>query len=210
MAGSTQDPSPAHVDPTDVRVRRTWARLSEAVLRLAAERPVEQVAVSDLVRAAGINRSTFYKHAASPADVLERVLYADLDRLRAHWIAEAAGGRRTPEAWHRVVSELAEHVLRHEAVYTAGLVGQRSPVLQRLLVDHLSASVRAFVDRSPQALPAGAGSVAWRAEAWSSFLAHGQVGVMEAWLSLPGERDVALFAGAVEAVLPAWITPGLD
>ncbi|MEW2346592.1 MULTISPECIES: TetR/AcrR family transcriptional regulator [unclassified Streptomyces] len=212
MAGSTQEPQ--HHSPTDVRVRRTWARLSEAVLRLAAERPVEEVAVSDLVRAAGVNRSTFYKHASSPADVLARVLYAELDEIRAAWIAEtAAPTPPEPGTWHGATAALAEHVLRYEAVYTVGLVGQRSPVLHRLLAEHLRTSVRVYVARDPGVLPEGAGPAEWRADAWSRFVAQGQVGVMEAWLSLRGrsprgERDVALFMGAVEAVLPSWIAPG--
>ncbi|WP_037870058.1 TetR/AcrR family transcriptional regulator [Streptomyces sp. SPB074] len=235
MSGSTREPQ--HPSPGDVRVRRTWARLSEAVLRLAAERPVEEVAVADLVRAAGVNRSTFYKHAPSPAAVLERVLYAELDEIRAAWIAEtktegrgagtegadapaastpaadapAAGAGpagAAPGTWHGATAALAEHVLRYEAVYTVGLVGQRSPALYRLLAEHLRTSVRVHVARDPGALPDGAGPPEWRAEAWSRFVAQGQVGVMEAWLSLPGEREVGLFVGAVEEVLPAWLVPG--
>ncbi|NED87806.1 TetR/AcrR family transcriptional regulator, partial [Streptomyces sp. SID11233] len=84
-----------------------------------------------------------------------RVLYADLDRLRADWIAETEAVGPLPESWQGATTALAEHVLRYEAVYTAGLVGQRSPVLQQLLVEHLRTSVRVYVARDPEVLPAG-------------------------------------------------------
>ncbi|MER6722242.1 TetR/AcrR family transcriptional regulator [Streptomyces halstedii] len=193
----------------DVRARRTRARLREAVLRLASERPVEDVAVADLVRAARINRTTFYKHAGSPAAVLERVLYADLDRVRSGWIDDTLEGRLSgQEVWERASHALVDHLERYDALYTAGLVGRRSAVLHRLLVDHFVESVRTLLARDPGMLPAGDGPTAWRTEAHARFVGHGEFGVVEAWLSLPAPRDRALFVSAVTSMLPAWLALG--
>ncbi|MFJ2959061.1 TetR/AcrR family transcriptional regulator [Streptomyces sp. NPDC087270] len=196
-------------DTVDVRVLRTRQRLREAVLLLASRQPVEEIAVADLVRAARVNRTTFYKHAASPAHVLEEVLYAELDRIRANWIADTVAARLpADEIWERASNELADHLERHDALYTAGLAGQRSAILYRLLVDHFTASVHALLARDPHLLPDGEGSVAWRTEAHSRFVAHGEAGVVEAWISLPAPRDRRLFVSAVAAALPAWLVPG--
>lgn len=214
-----QDGEPA----LDVRARRTRARLREAVLRLAEQRPVEDVSVADLVRAARINRTTFYKHASSPAAVLEEVLYEDLDRVRADWIEDTLAARQPAhDVWERASTALINHLERHDALYTAGLVDRRSPVLHRLLIDHFTASVRALLDHEPQMLPGGGeddgghrgagedgdghGSAAWRVEAYSRFVAHGEAGIVEAWLSLPAPRDRRLFVSAVEEMLPAWLS----
>ncbi|MFE4694918.1 TetR/AcrR family transcriptional regulator [Streptomyces sp. NPDC056749] len=192
----------------DVRTRRTRARLREAVVRLASAGPVENVAVADLVRAARINRTTFYKHAASPAAVLEQVLYEDLDRVRAAWIADTlAAELPVRDVLDRASHALVDHLERHDALYTAGLVGHRSAVLHQLLVDHFTASVRDLLARDPGILPGGKGSVAWRTDAHSRFVAHGEVGVVEAWLTLPAPRDRSLFVSAVAAMLPSWLAP---
>ncbi|GAA1614155.1 TetR/AcrR family transcriptional regulator [Actinoplanes couchii] len=185
-------------DDLDVRIRRTRDRLRRAVLELASEHPVEEITVADLVRVARINRTTFYKHAASPADVLAEILYADLDRIRAGWLDGAA---TIPETWERSAAELAEHLLRYDALYTVGLVGQRSAVLYRLLIDHFAASARGLMDRDPALLPDGPGPREWRARAYSSFIAHGQVGIIEAWLSEPTPRDPALLISVSAATM---------
>jgi AcrR family transcriptional regulator len=193
----------------DVRFRRTRSRLQEAVLRLAAERPVEEISVADLVRAARVNRATFYHHAQSPSDVLAQALYADLDRIRAGWLAETALPHLpTQESWQHAAHLLLDHLDRHDAVYTRGLAGpQPSAVLQHLLVDHFAVTLRALIDRNPLLpLPGQAGPDDWRAQAYSSFVAHGEVGIVAAWLALPLPRERSLFVSAATVVLPEWLT----
>jgi AcrR family transcriptional regulator len=194
----------------DVRQRRTQARLREAVLRLAAEGPVEEIGVSDLVRAARINRTTFYKHATSPTDVLARVLYADLDGVRAGWLAEAeVGGQPVEAVWEHASGALLDHLERYDDVYTTGLTAGRSAVLYRLLVDHFVASVQAVLRQGGGTAP-GEGPAAWRADAVSRFVAHGEAGLVEAWLALPRPRERRLFVAAAAEMLPAWLITGSE
>jgi AcrR family transcriptional regulator len=189
------------VSAVDVRVRRTRERLGQAVLRLAAEHPVEDIAVADVVRLARINRTTFYKHAASPADVLARVLYADLDRIRTGRIA----GVPARESWERSAGELADHLQRFEDLYRTGLVGQRSAVLSRLLVEHFAGSALVLLDRDAHLLLGSAGPPAWRRKVLSRFIAHGEVGVVEAWLTEPAPRDRTLFISASASFMSRWL-----
>ncbi|MFE9857020.1 TetR/AcrR family transcriptional regulator [Streptomyces sp. NPDC005780] len=218
MSGqSSNQPSPPSRDDRapaddgaalDVRVRRTRDRLREAVLRLASERPVEEIAVADLVRGARVNRTTFYKHATSPAMILEQVLYEELDRVRAAWIADVlAGALPVREIWERASGALLDHLERHDALYTVGLTGHRSAVLHHLLVEHFTVSVSTLLEREPEAVPGHEGPLAWRVEAASRFLAHGEVGIVEAWLALPAPRDRRLFVSAATALLPSWLIP---
>ncbi|MFG3109429.1 hypothetical protein [Streptomyces tendae] len=60
-------------------------------------------------------------------------------------------------------------------------------------------------DGGPEADEAGQASAAWRVDAYSRFVAHGEAGIVEAWLSLPPPRDRRLFVSAVEAMLPTWL-----
>ncbi|XVU27585.1 TetR/AcrR family transcriptional regulator [Actinoplanes sp. CA-054009] len=190
----------------DVRVQRTRTRLREAVVRLAADRPVEDVPVADLVRAARVNRTTFYQHATSPAAVLSELLYEDLDAMRADLIAGFAEAALPPRAiWERSAAAMADHLTRFDALYTAGLVGHRSATLYRLLVDHFATTATTFLEQNPTLLPPGAGTPSWRTRTHGAFLAHGTAGVVEAWLSQPPPRDPALFVTAAVEVLPPWV-----
>lgn len=55
------------------RIRLTKRLLKDALLELLREKPLRDLAVSELCARAGINRTTFYHHYGSPADVLEDV-----------------------------------------------------------------------------------------------------------------------------------------
>ncbi|GAB2875656.1 TetR/AcrR family transcriptional regulator [Streptomyces mayteni] len=201
-----EEQTPTEPRELDVRVLRTRARLFEAVVRLASEQRVEDISVADLVRAARINRTTFYKHAASPAEVLAQVLYAELDQVRVGWLADVTAGELPVDVvWERASHALLDHLERYDPVYTTGLVGRRSAILHNLLVDHFAASVRTLLDHHPGLLPAGEGPASWRVAAHSDFLAHGETGLVEAWLSLPAPRDRRLFVSAASAALPPWL-----
>lgn len=63
---------------TDPRYLRTRQALLDALLRLTAQRPAQSVTVSELTALAGVSRSSFYAHAASPADLLADHLSARL------------------------------------------------------------------------------------------------------------------------------------
>lgn len=54
----------------DPRFQRVREQLVRAVVDLAAEKPAEQISVSELTARARVARTTFYKHAESPAGLL--------------------------------------------------------------------------------------------------------------------------------------------
>jgi AcrR family transcriptional regulator len=53
---------------------RTEGALKEALLSLLAEKPLADITVSELARAAHVSRSTFYEHFGNPADVFDAVV----------------------------------------------------------------------------------------------------------------------------------------
>ncbi len=72
------------------RVRITKRLLQENLIEILKTKSIQQVSVTELCRAAGVNRSTFYAHYSIPLDVLSDVkeefanrLAASLDQIRA-------------------------------------------------------------------------------------------------------------------------------
>ncbi|MER5281670.1 hypothetical protein ABT025_39075 [Streptomyces sp. NPDC002809] len=62
-------------------------------------------------------------------------------------------------------------------------------------------------ERSPEAVPGHDGPLAWRVEATSRFMAHGEAVIVEAWPSLPAPRERHLFVSAATALLPPLLIP---
>lgn len=57
---------------TDQRVKRTRGLLAHALIRLGQSRDLDDIGVGDLVRTAGVGRSTFYAHYQGRDDFLAR------------------------------------------------------------------------------------------------------------------------------------------
>ena len=63
MAGVMfRNPKPAPHSSVDERARRTRMALSMALVKLGADKPVDDITVGELAKCAGIGRSTFYAH----------------------------------------------------------------------------------------------------------------------------------------------------
>ncbi|GAB6937850.1 TetR/AcrR family transcriptional regulator [Isoptericola variabilis] len=200
----------------DKRVERTAEALRTAVLELAAEQDVAALTASAVAARAGINRATFYDHAASPADLLGRVLGVELDRIRAEFddaVREVAGHATHDDAEQvvaRYTGALQAHVDAHLPVYERALEGGLSAPLARLLADHVADTLTDHLRAHPGLMPLDPGTPADQvdryARAFATYVGLGTVGALEVWLSAPPPRDPAFFARVAHDALPAWWT----
>jgi AcrR family transcriptional regulator len=183
----------------DPRQQKTRARLAEAVLALATECPISEVTVSELAAKAGVHRSTFYEHAASPIDLLQSVLRDELDEIRGHYLVGS-----TPEQAAAVITSTTERVLRHidkhDAIYRRGLgEGSGSASLQPLLSSHFRGSIDLLFSQGSVALPPRLDR-----DTASAYIADGTVGAIEVWLRAPSPRDLGAFLAQIARSAPAW------
>ena len=58
---------------TDVRVQKTKERLKSTLLTLLKEKGIDRISISEICRASGINRNTFYQHYSDIRDLLSEV-----------------------------------------------------------------------------------------------------------------------------------------
>lgn len=183
----------------DARILHTTAALREAVLRLAADRPVSEITVADVTRAAGINRATFYSHAVSPGSLLADVLTPELDRIRERDVEARRAGTATPSDLTRIAIEgVVDHVVAHREIYRRALPDPNDASLLRLLVEHFTVSciehIRALdPDRKPPVVD----------EVAAGFVAQGFAGAIAAWLAGPRRSRKALVETIVLS-FPAW------
>lgn len=189
----------------DARILHTTAALREAILRLAAGRPVSEVTVADVTRAAGINRATFYSHAVSPGSLLADVLTPELDRIRdddaeARRAAAERGANRDELAaiTRRGITAVVDHVVTHREIYARALPDPDDGSLHRLLVDHFTVSSANHIrDLDPATRPELLDDVA------AGFVAQGFVGAIEVWVAGPRRSRRALI-DTITRSFPTW------
>ncbi len=188
----------------DARILHTTAALREAILRLAADRPVSRITVADVTRAAGINRATFYSHAVSPGSLLADVLTPELDRIREDDVAarraafeRGAGPDELAAITRRGIDAVVEHVIAHRDIYGKALPDPEDGSLHRLLVDHFTVSSAQHIRELPAGRPELLDDVA------AGFVAQGFVGAIEAWLAGPRRSRKALVE-TITLSFPAW------
>lgn len=201
-------------DHVDARIEATRARLRAALLNLATRKDVGAISVAELARAAGIDRSTFYSHARSPAVLLAEFLAEDLDPLR---VAVEQTLDLAPQTLgivgNAMNARLVDHVERYAAVYVDRGNGRINSALYAVLSNHTRASLEKVFTHLPaqpplrgpstSPLPADVDDRRYLA----AFLAHGIIGTVSTWLAEPEPRDRRRLERALEVVYSAWLVP---
>lgn len=118
--------SPPH---SDLRVRRTRRRLTQALIDLTAERPLETVTVRDLTDLAEVGYATFFRHYAS----IEELLRAAVDDLRAELYALLPP--LTGDTPQQAGALVFRHVREHPGLYRLLLSADRSLGLRDQIVE---------------------------------------------------------------------------
>jgi AcrR family transcriptional regulator len=186
-------------DRTDPRITRTTHAFEQAVVELAAHRPVSQITVAELADRAGMTRATFYNRYSSPLDLLIRVLYTDLEHVhRAEDARRAEGRHPAAEMLRMATADVADHVERFMAVYRHALHDPADGGVYEALVRHFAGYSVEFIARSAHPdLPDANHQVI------AQFVAHGFAGAIRAWLGDDSVTKADLVDAAV-ACAPAW------
>ncbi|MGW7097943.1 TetR/AcrR family transcriptional regulator [Streptomyces sp. NPDC054838] len=118
----------------DPRTARTKARLRGALLAECAQRPLDEVSVSAVVRRAAVGRATFYLHyedlAALAVDACAEVVHAAVDALHAWQTDPAARPPAEPPA--ALAGFLSGAAARGPLYRTLLLPGGLGPLGERL------------------------------------------------------------------------------
>ena len=104
-------PQPSALPHPDLRIRRTRKLLTQALIELSAERPLETITVRDLTERAEVGYATFFRHYASIEDLLRGALQ-DLQSDLFELLPPLAG--TAPEQAGALVFQ---HVGEHSKLY---------------------------------------------------------------------------------------------
>jgi AcrR family transcriptional regulator len=104
------------------RVRLTKRLLKEALMDLLETKQLQQISVSELCNAAGINRTTFYNHYGNPAEVLE-----DIERECLEEVQEALEHEKKPTTLAQRVEIIASYLRQHDRVTKTAFASAATP-----------------------------------------------------------------------------------
>ncbi|MBF4569447.1 TetR/AcrR family transcriptional regulator [Plantibacter sp. VKM Ac-2880] len=184
----------------DPRAERTRQTIFDAVATILASRP-ERVSVGDIVRVAGISRSSFYAHFSSLDDLTAAYLRMQFAGLAASGasvrpVGEPLGStERAREAYRRLVAQLLEDAPLYSSVLELPVARSAFDDLVGEHADHL---IGALLERTevPVGIPAGL---------VSAYVAGGTLSLVDGWRR--GRIDVSddELVEALVALLPAWL-----
>lgn len=182
--------SPAPQDP-DRRVRRTKARLRQALTQLLREKDLRSITVRELTDLADVNRGTFYAHYKDIYDMLEQYenqLFDALSELLSGYTARQLQGDLSP-----VLEEVFLFVEDNRDLIPILLTGQaKDPFFQRLY---------AVIREKCAGDWRGAYPVGTEEENFAyalEFLVSGTVGLIQTWMLNglhPPAGEMARFTG---------------
>lgn len=189
----------------DARQKRSQVALHRAIIALATGRDVATLTVSEITGLAGVNRSTFYAHASSAAELLCAALRDELDLIREGYLQQLRSGAATDASIREATACVLRHLDGHCNLYLRAFDAPSGDSgLRAMLADHFRTAVSATLDTGVLDVPAVNTPLGFLENATASFLAAGSVGLMEQWLRLPAPRDPDVYLGAYRQLLPPW------
>ncbi len=125
----------------DVRVRKTYLLLGEALSELLKEKSFEDLTVLEICEQAGIHRATFYKHFVDKYDFLNKYLAVSIDEMSFGKLEPSL----TPDAYRRNVNRIISNVMAYVSANSDLLRTLHSEHYSSVFFDILSNAVCAFM-----------------------------------------------------------------
>ena len=187
----TSPPSPAAAQDQDRRVRRTKARLRQALTQLLREKDLRSITVRELTDRADVNRGTFYAHYKDIYDMLEQYenqLFDSLGDLLSGYTPQQLQGDLSP-----VLEKVFLFVEDNRDLIPILLTGQaKDPFFQRLYAVIREKCAGDW--RGAYSVGEEDPSSAYALE----FVVCGPVGLVQSWMRnglQPPASEMAVFTG---------------
>ena len=183
------------IDSSDPRALRTRQKLVDAFHAAVADADPAAMSVASLTRAAGVNRTSFYSHFASPEDLAIHALSDLLDVIGDADILMPA-----QEASRRALEDIVGFVHERRDSYARVLGPGAAPRLLRAVTEAFTERTVASLERIGTRPPGADLRVTAR------FLAGGVLGVIGTWLSDDQSRWTPdELVEALTHCLPRWL-----
>lgn len=170
----------------DLRIRLTKELLRKSLLHLMEEKPIGELSVSDLCRSAGINRGTFYKHYATPWDLLTQIQDELFQKILTS-VEKAVAGNALELVLEEIFRAIAENSDLCRVLLSEN--GDKDFMTRILRIAYESA-MEDWKRRYK-------GGTKARYQLCYAFIANGSLGVIRDWIAEGFKRSPAEMAGFI-------------
>ncbi len=184
---------------SDLRVQRTRNLIVEALIDLTIQKGFAALTVQDIVKRAGINRTTFYRHYQDKFDLLDQYIeavYALPDN--APDSGSPAADDAPVENMVQGLARLLDHVGRHAKFFRVMLGKNGDPAFADKVRQYIQKRLRL-------SLPAELLTDENSTDLYMSYVSSGAVGMLSWWL----EREMPYSPEQLAAISFRFIVAGL-
>lgn len=108
--------------------QNTHAKIKNCILKFIEQKELQQISVSEICQAVGINRSTFYAHFEDIYDAVSQI-QEDMETELLQMYKKADFSKEYIVKEYLII--LFEHTVRHRRFYLAMLYDLNNPILQK-------------------------------------------------------------------------------
>ena len=189
----------------DARSRRSRSALTEAVYRLAVEKGIDHLTVTDVAAAAGVSRDTFYRHSADPVELLCLALETELaDTVSAYLEMPVALGS-DDSVFLAPAMAVMEHMREHAPIYRQAPGSKTGGRLAALIEAAARQVIETHLDNHPEIVPEQLKPMTDVVRQMSlAYASSGATASFFAWINGDELDDIRRHAQVVLASGPEW------
>jgi len=189
----------------DARTRRSRGALTDAVYRLAVEKGIDGLTVTEVAAAAAVSRDTFYRHAADPVELLCMALQEELAETVAGYLAMPVALGSTDSVFLAPAMAVMEHMREHAAIYRQAPGSKSGARLTALIEAAARRVIETHLDNHPEIVPEPLQPMTDVVRQMSlAYASSGATASFFAWISGDELADVRRYAEVVLASGPEW------
>lgn len=167
----------------DVRVVKTRLKLRRALLMVLEEKRIEDLSITEVCRAAGVNRNTFYSHYSDLYELLDEVKSSYLE----YFINELSQYRKKSKSTEDMLSYFLKLIDESRFFFCAVFSDESGLIFLRSLI-RLPLEGR-LNDKSPTESDA------------STFVIGGVSNMIDSWFKRPGQITAEEEAGRINVFI---------
>lgn len=137
----------------DARSRRSRVALTDAVYRLAVEKGIDHLTVTDVAAEAGVSRDTFYRHSADPVELLCGALQDELTESVSAYLAMPVASGGDDSVFLAPAMAVMEHMRDHTPIYRQAPGSKSGARLIAIIEAAARQVIETHLDNHPEIVP---------------------------------------------------------
>lgn len=191
----------------DPRFTKSRNALSKAVLELASTQPASKISVRSLTKHAGVDRSTFYNHAASPQELLRDVLREEIDEFYDAFLIDLARSQHVPhQAQERGLRAVLQHLKSRADIYRSSLHNDGDDLVMHVIGAQFIEKAQDMFNERNYPIERSDEVTEFERDFGSRVAALGMVGGITTWLLEDPALDEETFISSYYRFMPDWFT----